>query len=54
VVSSGVVSDPETGIALRYTVSYDKDYMQNQVVIDFQYGVKVLKAEHIVRIGKTL
>jgi hypothetical protein len=44
-VTQAVVSDPESGITLRCTMAYDKDYLGVQTTFDVLYGVAKLRDE---------
>jgi len=45
-----VANDPDTGIALRVTMSYNATKLATQVTVDVLYGVKTLDANLAVRI----
>lgn len=40
------VSDPDTGIVLRVTTSYNPNHLGVQVTLDILYGVKVIRGDH--------
>jgi hypothetical protein len=44
-VTQAVVSDPQSGITLRCTMAYDKDYLGVQTTFDVLYGVSKLRDE---------
>lgn len=45
------IEDPESGLAIRSSMSYDKDALGLQVTLDILYGVKTLRSEHMVAIS---
>jgi hypothetical protein len=53
-VQQMTVMDERVGLALRSTVSYDPNALGVQVTLDVLYGVKVMRAEHIVAITHAL
>jgi len=46
-VSQSVVSDPESGLSLRITSSYDANALGVQVTLDILYGIKALRDEFL-------
>lgn len=44
-VAQSIVADPLSGLALRCTMAYDKDYLGVQVTFDILYGVAKLRDE---------
>jgi len=48
-----VVADPNSGLAIRVTMSYDASYLATQVTVDALYGVSVLRSEHLIDIQHT-
>jgi len=42
------VTDPETGLTVRITMSYQAGFLAPQITCDILYGVKVLRANQIV------
>lgn len=49
-VRSAVVNDPESGIGLRVSYSWDKDHLGVQVTLDVLFGVGVLRPEFLIDI----
>lgn len=43
-----VVRDPQTGLAMRVTMSYNANALAPQITLDALWGVSVLRAEHLV------
>jgi hypothetical protein len=46
-VAQTVVSDPESGISLRLTSSYDANALGRQVTLDMLYGIQVVRDEFL-------
>jgi hypothetical protein len=47
-VQQTVVSDPESGVGIRVTYSYDTKKMGVKVTLDVLFGVGILRANHLV------
>lgn len=43
-----VVTDPQTGLSIRVTMSYDANMLAPQVTLDVLYGVGVLNSEFLI------
>lgn len=54
VVASGVINDTETGLALRYVVTYDQANMGYRVGLDILCGMSVIDPEQIVLISEAI
>ncbi len=52
VEQTGVISDPETGLSLRYVVTYDHEYMGYRVGLDILGGMNVIDPEQVVLISE--
>jgi len=52
-VMSAVVQDPESGIGMRVSYSWDKDHLGVQVTLDVLFGVSVLQDELLVDVTHT-
>jgi hypothetical protein len=52
-VQQTVVSDPESGLSLRITSSYDANALGMQVTLDVLYGIKVIRDEFLLDVGFT-
>jgi len=48
-----VVNDARSGLSLRVTMSYDANALAPQITIDCLWGVKVLRAEHLIDLYHT-
>lgn len=48
-----VVNDPQTGLSIRVTMSYDANALAPQVTLDILWGVAVLNADHLVDLYHT-
>jgi hypothetical protein len=48
-----VVNDPQTGLSIRVTLSYDANALAPQVTLDVLYGVGILRAEHLIDLYHT-
>lgn len=48
-----VVSDPQTGLSIRVTMSYDANALAPQITLDVLWGVGVLRAEHLIDLYHT-
>lgn len=46
-VSQAVVTDPESGVSMRLTSSYDANALGRQVTLDILYGVGVIRDEFL-------
>ena len=46
-VSQSVVTDPESGISMRITSSYDANALGRQVTLDVLYGIKTVRPEFL-------
>jgi hypothetical protein len=49
-VQSAVVNDPETGLGMRVSYSWDKDHLGVQVTLDVLFGVGVLRSDLLIDI----
>lgn len=47
-VNSAVVNDPETGLGMRVSYSWDKDHLGVQVTLDVLFGVGVLREDLLI------
>lgn len=47
-VSQTVVTDPESGISMRLTSSYDANALGRQVTLDVLYGIKTVRPEFLL------
>lgn len=47
-VNQAVITDPETGIAIRVSASYNADYLAVQVTLDVLFGVAAMRSEHLI------
>lgn len=52
-VRSAVVNDPETGLGMRVSYSWDGDHLGVQVTLDVLFGVGVLRPELLIDIQHT-
>jgi len=52
-VSQTVVSDPESGISMRLTSSYDANALGRQVTLDMLYGVDTVRDEFLFDVGRS-
>lgn len=52
-VQSAVVNDPETGLGMRVSYSWDKDHLGVQVTLDVLFGVGVLRDDLLIDIQHT-
>jgi hypothetical protein len=50
-VSQITVQDPDSGLAIRSTIGYDKDALGLQCTLDILYGKKTVRPELMVAIG---
>jgi hypothetical protein len=48
-----VVNDPQTGLSIRVTMSYDANALAPQVTLDVLWGVAILRAEHLIDLYHT-
>jgi len=48
-----VVNDPQTGLSIRVTMSYDANALAPQITVDVLYGVGVLREEHLIDLYHT-
>jgi len=48
-----VVNDPQTGLSIRVTMSYDANALAPQITLDVLWGVQVLRAEHLIDLYHT-
>lgn len=47
-VIQSVVSDPESGVSMRLTSSYDANALGRQVTLDMLYGIKTVRPEFLL------
>jgi hypothetical protein len=52
-VRSAVVNDPETGLGMRVSYSWDADHLGVQVTLDVLFGVGVLRSDLLIDIQHT-
>jgi hypothetical protein len=52
-VRSAVVQDPESGVGMRVSYSWDKDHLGVQVTLDVLFGVGVLRDEFLIDVQHT-
>ncbi len=52
VVESGVVFDPETGMSIRYVVTYDSVKVGYRVALDMLSGMSIIDPEQVVRVAE--
>ena len=52
-VSQTVVTDPESGISMRITSSYDANALGRQVTLDVLYGIKTIRPEFLFDITRS-
>ena len=52
-VKQAVVFDPQTGVGIRVTMSYNADYLAPQVTLDILWGVGVIRSEHLIDLYHT-
>lgn len=52
-VNSAVVNDPESGVGMRVSYSWDKDHLGVQVTLDVLFGVGVLRDDLLIDIQHT-
>jgi hypothetical protein len=48
-----VVNDPQTGLSIRVTMSYDANALAPQITLDCLWGTGILRAEHLVDLYHT-
>jgi len=48
-----VVSDPQTGLSIRVTMSYNANALAPQVTLDVLWGVGILRAAHLIDLYHT-
>jgi len=48
-----VVTDPQTGLSLRVTMSYDANALAPQITLDVLWGCGILRAEHLIDLYHT-
>jgi hypothetical protein len=48
-----VVNDPQTGLSIRVTMSYDANALAPQITIDCLWGTGVLRADHLIDLYHT-
>jgi len=48
-----VVNDPQTGLSIRVTMSYDANALAPQITLDVLWGVQVLRSEHMIDLYHT-
>ena len=51
-VAQTVVTDPESGISMRITSSYDANALGRQVTLDVLYGIKTIRPEFLLDLQK--
>jgi len=52
-VSQTVVTDPESGISMRITSSYDANALGRQVTLDVLYGIKTIRPEFLFDVTRS-
>ena len=52
-VNQAVISDPEAGLGIRVSYSWNQDALGMQVTLDTLFGVGVMRSEHLVDVYHT-